>query len=365
MKPEDTPAVSPLPRIVRDPARLNWPGFLVVQGDVFIEVSAGTPKNCEDSRLVAEKVAAALHAPTPDAQATEPQERLRYALQECYTLAVREARKEQKADSSRSSRWNHIIRFCKDADTDGSICNTSGILREASGDERSDPAAPVPSGQEELGLEATQELLEDLSRLYPLPDDDARIERCGRTAAVVKRWMARTMVDIEQTMIPTILQKVRPVAAPATAIEGVWTAEQLAAEPFIQHDGPTVEGLIRAIERIEENGICRIDLDCLALSEENILRNFLGVLQDGAHGYDESDPEQPRLSKQLRDHRTLLETAQQEMQAERTHLHNLLTEAVSLISPERHSKLCAAIDAVLQPCSEAGVCVPLAQKGTR
>ena len=54
---------------------------------------------------------------------------LRYALRQCFVLALREARKEQAADDSRSSRWNHIKRFCKDADEDGSIC-ASSVLRE-------------------------------------------------------------------------------------------------------------------------------------------------------------------------------------------------------------------------------------------
>jgi|ERR1700674_88742 len=50
------------------------------------------------------------------------------ALRDCYLLALRMSRKEQKKDDSPSSEWNHIIRFCKSADKDGRICSTS-ILR--------------------------------------------------------------------------------------------------------------------------------------------------------------------------------------------------------------------------------------------
>ena len=56
------------------------------------------------------------------------EDELIYALRNCYLLAIREARREQKEDDSRSSPWNHIIRFCKDADKDCNICG-SGILR--------------------------------------------------------------------------------------------------------------------------------------------------------------------------------------------------------------------------------------------
>ena len=52
----------------------------------------------------------------------------RESLRNCYLLAARMARKEQKNDNSRSSEWNHIIRFCKIADKDGNICATS-VLR--------------------------------------------------------------------------------------------------------------------------------------------------------------------------------------------------------------------------------------------
>ena len=65
------------------------------------------------------------------AQPTDDQKR-RYALRQCFLLAIREARREQKADNSRSSPWNHIIRFCKDADVDGDICGSS-LLRQSEG----------------------------------------------------------------------------------------------------------------------------------------------------------------------------------------------------------------------------------------
>jgi hypothetical protein len=64
------------------------------------------------------------------AQPTTDQKQ-RYALRQCYLLAIREARREQKADDSRSSTWNHIIRFCKDADEDGQICGGGSVLRQS------------------------------------------------------------------------------------------------------------------------------------------------------------------------------------------------------------------------------------------
>jgi hypothetical protein len=52
--------------------------------------------------------------------------------------------------------------------------------------------------------DATTELLRALDELYPVPDDAVRVERCGRTAAVVKRWMSRSMAEIE-AMIPALI----------------------------------------------------------------------------------------------------------------------------------------------------------------
>lgn len=64
------------------------------------------------------------------------EQKQRHALRNCYMLAIRMARKAQKVDDSRSSEWNHIIRFCKDADEDGSICGSS-ILRQSNQDMQS------------------------------------------------------------------------------------------------------------------------------------------------------------------------------------------------------------------------------------
>ena len=63
---------------------------------------------------------------------TEPttEQKQRYALRQCYLLAIRMACKAKKADDPRSSEWNHIIRFCKDADEDGNICGSS-VLRQS------------------------------------------------------------------------------------------------------------------------------------------------------------------------------------------------------------------------------------------
>jgi hypothetical protein len=58
------------------------------------------------------------------------EQKQRYALRQCFLLAIRMARKAQKADDSRIVEWNHVIRFCKDADEDGSICGSS-VLRQS------------------------------------------------------------------------------------------------------------------------------------------------------------------------------------------------------------------------------------------
>ena len=68
-------------------------------------------------------------APDYHAEPTTEQKQ-RYALRQCFLLAIREARREQKADDSKSSTWNHIIRFCKDADESGNICGGS-VLRQS------------------------------------------------------------------------------------------------------------------------------------------------------------------------------------------------------------------------------------------
>ncbi len=54
--------------------------------------------------------------------------------------------------------------------------------------------------------EATQELLEALDVLYPLPDDARRVERAGRTAYVLKQWMASREAEL-LTMIPKAIAR--------------------------------------------------------------------------------------------------------------------------------------------------------------
>jgi hypothetical protein len=71
---------------------------------------------------------AATEAISPAKPTTEQKQR--YALRQCFLLAIRMARKAQKAGNSRSSEWNHIIRFCKNADEDGNICGSS-VLRQS------------------------------------------------------------------------------------------------------------------------------------------------------------------------------------------------------------------------------------------
>lgn len=52
--------------------------------------------------------------------------------------------------------------------------------------------------------EATAELLSALDALYPLPDDVMRVERAGRTAFIVKRWVLRQMHYLERC-VPQIV----------------------------------------------------------------------------------------------------------------------------------------------------------------
>jgi hypothetical protein len=66
----------------------------------------------------------------------------------------------------------------------------------------------VPVREPEATPDATAELLHALNELYPVPDDAVRVERCGRTAAVVQRWMSREMAEIE-AMIPALIAQAK------------------------------------------------------------------------------------------------------------------------------------------------------------
>lgn len=58
-------------------------------------------------------------------------------------------------------------------------------------------ASPQAKGEEwQPSDDATAELLAGLDELYPLPDDDKRCERAGRTAAVLKRWIQNEEVSL-------------------------------------------------------------------------------------------------------------------------------------------------------------------------
>ena len=52
--------------------------------------------------------------------------------------------------------------------------------------------------------EATAELLHTLSALYPLPDDATRVERAGRTAFALKRWLQRQASELEQVVLKAV-----------------------------------------------------------------------------------------------------------------------------------------------------------------
>lgn len=63
----------------------------------------------------------------------------------------------------------------------------------------------------ETADDATAELLTALDELYPLPDDAKRVERAGRTAYVLTRWMSRVMTEFEAS-IPALIDKLRQQA---------------------------------------------------------------------------------------------------------------------------------------------------------
>lgn len=71
------------------------------------------------------------------------------------------------------------------------------------------------------------------------------------------------------------------------------------ADPLPDARLQAIHQLIVAIRRIEDDAICTIDMDCLCQSEVDTLKAFLRVLQDYAHGYDEDEPNHPRLSVDL------------------------------------------------------------------
>lgn len=55
--------------------------------------------------------------------------------------------------------------------------------------------------------EATAELLAALDELYPLPDDEKRCERAGRTAFVLKRWIQASEVDVARAAAVILKRK--------------------------------------------------------------------------------------------------------------------------------------------------------------
>jgi hypothetical protein len=80
---------------------------------------------------------------------------------------------------------------------------------------------------------ATAELLATLDALYPLPDDDRRVERAGRTAAAVKRWMSRAI----ESLVPDVLSRLHTHLPPAEAVAGpqerrMGVGEKLLRETF-------------------------------------------------------------------------------------------------------------------------------------
>lgn len=71
--------------------------------------------------------------------------------------------------------------------------------------------------------DATAELLAALDELYPLPDDNRRVERAGRTAAVLKQWMQREEVSLARAA--AVILK-RDAALSDVALRGVGTPQE-------------------------------------------------------------------------------------------------------------------------------------------
>jgi hypothetical protein len=76
---------------------------------------------------------------------------------------------------------------------------------------------PTPEEQDDP---ATTALLAALDELYPLPDDAQRVERAGRTAFVLKRWMAYRDEELI-TMIPRLMARFRPLPPPPEPRRGI------------------------------------------------------------------------------------------------------------------------------------------------
>ncbi len=95
-------------------------------------------------------------------------------------------------------------------------------------------SGPWECGRDECPYEddqATAELLHALDVLYPLPDDDKRAERAGRTAAVLKQWMAHRVKEVTE-MLPRLLRRAMVVpadVAPAESLRAVFTNEVIRA----------------------------------------------------------------------------------------------------------------------------------------
>jgi hypothetical protein len=72
------------------------------------------------------------------------------------------------------------------------------------------PEPPTATVDEEDA--ATRWLLQAMDDLYPMPDDDRRTERAGRTCYALKQWMSEKVEELEK-MVPKLMDrfKVAPV----------------------------------------------------------------------------------------------------------------------------------------------------------
>jgi hypothetical protein len=100
---------------------------------------------------------------------------------------------------------------------------------------------------------ATKWLLQAMDDLYPLPDDDRRTERAGRTCYALKQWMAAKVAEL-QTMLPKLMErfKVAPVQP-----ESPWRSMESAPKDgtkvlvYVERDGHHWQIVARTLDRLD------------------------------------------------------------------------------------------------------------------
>ena len=99
--------------------------------------------------------------------------------------------------------------------TDHARENESSVLRPGETAEQDRERIRAMS---ETHDQATSELLEVLDELYPLSDDARRVERAGRTAFVLKRWMAVRTAELE-ALVPALIEQVWSTVRTTRAVD--------------------------------------------------------------------------------------------------------------------------------------------------